>query len=886
MRNLKRVLSLALALVMVLGMMVIGTSAATFTDAEEITYTEAVEVLSELGILIGDNGKFNPAGKLNRAGAAKLIAFMTMGEDADEYLAGSASVFTDVPADHWAAKYVAYCANLKIINGNGDDTFNPNGNISVVGFAKLVLGAAGIKGEYTGANWENNVKDAVAATPAMKATGIKITNADITREEAAALMLAGMKSGGTTTRYYYVVNEGITVETRTAANTHGTFTNPTDAYVLQTVMGAGNVDIVYDDVTTGTLLKGVYGWNYVAVDTDDFGRPAVSYNNGKTGTQKVELIFTETPALTFSGKMTAKQITEALKGYTFAVTGTTAKAVDKVVASNVANLVLPVYWNNCDVTAGISVTGENTLATFFAAQMNDKQATTWEVYANPTTKVVTKIVAIETFADKVATVTPANALTETKASITLTTASDLTTIETDKFAQYDVVLYTKSWNGTNYDVVTMEKATTFTGVLSSYTNDGKYTINGEVYEISDAEGTVAASTVKGYMGLTKVYALDQNGDIIAANAPAGSAPVVLKDYLVVMDTNLKVEADAWAGTKKVAAQVKVVLADGSTATYDLPLVTMTADDATNSLEKGDVVLYVGNTPYEIVDKTETTATNGLADLKTVLGCSTANQPSKVFTYTVKGTELTLASAMGAFAGTETVSGAKLGKNSVAAVTKASVDITDCTNKTILANAETIFVLKTATGFVVKTGVAALESTEIAQNKALIITNVAAGKNPTTGNADAAYNVNVASLVFAVETTFSGASAVNTTNLIYVDGVCTVTKNALGADVYTYTAVKADGTKIAVTGANASVSEGIYLLKSDNSIGTSQTTTEYTVGTIAGTTVYVDGYKTVTADTKLVVVAQGASFVKGAKVFYKDTNTDGVIDLIFVTEAAQ
>ena len=51
MRNLKRVLALALALVMMLGMM-ITASAASYADQDAIDtkYVEAVEVLSGLGI--------------------------------------------------------------------------------------------------------------------------------------------------------------------------------------------------------------------------------------------------------------------------------------------------------------------------------------------------------------------------------------------------------------------------------------------------------------------------------------------------------------------------------------------------------------------------------------------------------------------------------------------------------------------------------------------------------------------------------------------------------------------------------------------------------------------------------------------------------------------
>ena len=50
MRNLKRTLSLVLAAVMLVGMMVVGASAASsdFVDGNEITYAEAAEVMTAL----------------------------------------------------------------------------------------------------------------------------------------------------------------------------------------------------------------------------------------------------------------------------------------------------------------------------------------------------------------------------------------------------------------------------------------------------------------------------------------------------------------------------------------------------------------------------------------------------------------------------------------------------------------------------------------------------------------------------------------------------------------------------------------------------------------------------------------------------------------------
>ena len=67
MRNLKRALSLTLASVMLLGMMVIGTSAASYPDVTDEHNVEAIEVLQAVGAMSGSNsGNFNPDAKVSR----------------------------------------------------------------------------------------------------------------------------------------------------------------------------------------------------------------------------------------------------------------------------------------------------------------------------------------------------------------------------------------------------------------------------------------------------------------------------------------------------------------------------------------------------------------------------------------------------------------------------------------------------------------------------------------------------------------------------------------------------------------------------------------------------------------------------------------------------
>ena len=105
MRNLKRALSLALASVMLLGMMVVGTSA-SYADVSSKNNQEAIEVLQAVGVMVGDEkGNFNPDQKVTRNEMAVIMANL-LDLKVDDFSAASIK-FTDVPA--WAAKYVAAC---------------------------------------------------------------------------------------------------------------------------------------------------------------------------------------------------------------------------------------------------------------------------------------------------------------------------------------------------------------------------------------------------------------------------------------------------------------------------------------------------------------------------------------------------------------------------------------------------------------------------------------------------------------------------------------------------------------------------------------------------------------------------------------------------------
>ena len=102
MNNLKRILSLALASVMVIGMMVVGASAAEFNDGADINNNDAVDTLVALNVIGGyDDGSFRPEGNVTRAQMAKMIAVAMNGGNEDFRGSSAGSQFTDVKDGMW-----------------------------------------------------------------------------------------------------------------------------------------------------------------------------------------------------------------------------------------------------------------------------------------------------------------------------------------------------------------------------------------------------------------------------------------------------------------------------------------------------------------------------------------------------------------------------------------------------------------------------------------------------------------------------------------------------------------------------------------------------------------------------------------------------------------
>ena len=194
MRNLKRALSLALAAVMLIGMMVVGASAASyndFTDRDEIVNKDAVSMLTTLGVIDGKtDGSFDPEGTVRRDEMAKMISvIMNQGVDNNELYSGVDSKLTDI-GDNWAKGHINYCFTLGIIAGRGDGRFDPAANVTGAEAAKMLLVAAGydpsIEG-FVGTDWAINT-NAKASSLGLFRNFTKNIMLPLSRDDAALLI--------------------------------------------------------------------------------------------------------------------------------------------------------------------------------------------------------------------------------------------------------------------------------------------------------------------------------------------------------------------------------------------------------------------------------------------------------------------------------------------------------------------------------------------------------------------------------------------------------------------------------------------------------------------------------------------------------------------------
>ena len=270
MRNLKRALSLALATVMTMGLMMVG-SGASYKDVKTSDNVEAIEVLQTVGIMTGDeNGNFNPDKTVTRNEMAVIMANL-LNLDYDYYR--GTNPFTDVPS--WAAPYVAACAAEGVVSGIGNNMYGGEGNVTAAQASLMIMKALGYfqyQADF-GDDWQ--VATIRQASYIDLFSNINATaETALTRNQIAQLVLNGLKANmvsftGDVGTEATIGNTSINIGYRAE------YTPKTNANSKYNTIDVGTTNIASDDRYYVQLGEELYNGDLkLKGDFDVFGRPA------------------------------------------------------------------------------------------------------------------------------------------------------------------------------------------------------------------------------------------------------------------------------------------------------------------------------------------------------------------------------------------------------------------------------------------------------------------------------------------------------------------------------------------------------------------------------------------------------------------------------------
>ena len=272
MRNLKRALSLAMASIMVLGMMVVGAGAVSyddFSDKDKIVNDDAVSMLVELNVINGkDDGSFDPEGIVTRAEMAKMICVVLNGGKDPSLGNVSNYTYTDT-VGHWAAAYIEYCTTLGIVAGDGTGKFNPSNTVTGAEAAKMLLVALGFKSEiegFTGANWAVNVN--VRANQKGLFDELSINPSEGLTRDNAAQMVWNALDAGVVSYDYTLITDGSSITSSPTLIDNESKTLLTDKFKVSKLEG---VIVANENATsTGTAVE-KEGVTVLLLTSDDAG---------------------------------------------------------------------------------------------------------------------------------------------------------------------------------------------------------------------------------------------------------------------------------------------------------------------------------------------------------------------------------------------------------------------------------------------------------------------------------------------------------------------------------------------------------------------------------------------------------------------------------------
>ena len=600
----KKLLALVLALVMSMSLVTISNAA--FKDADKIDYKEAVDVMNAVGVFVGDEkGNFNAKDNLTREQAAKIIAYLELGEKAADALVGSAT-FTDVAATRWSAGFIGYCAQAGIVSGVGDGKFDPAGQLTALQFGKMLLVELGYDAKaekMVGTDWAINTSKLMATAKLMDGIDGSV-NQVLTREKAAQMTLNAIKAPMVTyeTKGSSISVNGAEINFGASVAKYETSTIAKDQNISSQKLTSGEYTVELGEKLYKDLKK--------LSTTDAFERPATEWK------LKAASIGT------YADKADAT--------YT-AATKISAIYADLGLSKGVSKSKVTMYVDGDDVNYATTsstknfVKGETTKVGADGSLLN--------VYYNNDAETIT-LVLINTYVGEVGAVYKQSSTKD--AYVTIKTGDGytkpVTTIKseykTDAFAKEDIVAYTYSKKSGDDGIQSMALAEKVTGKMSTFTTAGSVTVGGTKYDANAESVDTVKETLNGDVdnGTEVTAYLDAYGYVLYLKANTS------KQYAVVLDYG--------AGSRLESARVKLLFTDGTTKKVDLDkavymdgttekkanIATSFTDGTVtaNELSKYDIVSYtISSDGYKLTLVADAAQTSTSADEKVITNGSPA-----------------------------------------------------------------------------------------------------------------------------------------------------------------------------------------------------------------------------------------------------------------------
>ena len=598
MRNLKRALSLLLSSTMVLGMLVMGSSAASYTDVTSKENVEAIEVLKAVGVMTGDeNGNFNPNKQVTRAEMAVVMANLL--DLKVEDFKGASLPFTDVP--EWAVPYVAACYADGITAGISATQYGSNNSVTTAQAALMMMKALGYF-QYSrdfGSDWQ--VATVKQGSKIDLFDGIEAgASAAMTRNDVAQIALNTLEAtmvetDGSSTSI--TLPGGIVID---SGDTKYVDSVSSSSYAKAFADKNDEVDNGKYTVQLGEKLYNGDLTKKTDKVVDDFGAPAAAWSYKDYDGEYA----TETPVKTYVEGFDADELKDLKEDYDFGsatvyVNGVTAGAptVDELASREYTGTVIELYANDKDEVTNV------VLKQAYLAQVTDKddESISLDVY-NPWMGGTKK--ADVTFDD------------DTKKS------DDTYDKLSAKYDEDDYLLvYTKGAVAdeailATADVETVSGKVATTKITASGGYNGYFTIDGTKYTLASAY--TEATEIKA--GSEYNFYLDENGYVIGAELVKDAAATIDEVYYV---DNVWYEESTVAGNNRVKTYyAQLVAMDGTVsqvkledvdkndktdtyddAAYEKQLVTISdkkwTDNADNTHKSGDekydLTLWTPNT---------------------------------------------------------------------------------------------------------------------------------------------------------------------------------------------------------------------------------------------------------------------------------------------------